>query len=421
MNNTPVKPLFTMSNGEPRRKRLIMKLFMLVMIVGAVYAAFEITSISSRKARRMMTQAAGQVAAGEPGDAAHIYERIARAEKVDPQLRLEANRQLVQLYRGPLADTTAALAAQGRIESMTAAAAKTPAPAAAAAATTSTTTRSAAQYEIVARVGDEAVTLEQILYAWGQFNGNRPPKGEEFKGFVSQYLDMVLMADEAQRRGLDKKGQLALDLQLNRLVSLNKAMTVDLINKLPAPGEKDLIDYAQKKWGGEGETEVELGLIVVEERSEASLIQQRAQDGADFVKLAGDRSVVFEDLPDGYKLGRVSVTADEIKMIGRKPGLAARLAAYVDGATTGPIKVEDGWGVVKILGHKTGRITSIAGHEDEVIAAYQRDRLAVMQQAEVNRLRRERKIEIVRPEIAVPAAPEAAPANADGVTTATAP
>jgi hypothetical protein len=96
---------------------------------------------------------------------------------------------------------------------------------------------------VVAQVGGQTVTVEDLMYAWGQSYGNRAPAPGEFEPFVHHYLDMVLLADEARRLGLDRRGRAALDLRMNRIVGLNKALNADLVQHLPDPGEDRLREY----------------------------------------------------------------------------------------------------------------------------------------------------------------------------------
>ncbi|MCE5229733.1 hypothetical protein LLG95_09080 [bacterium] len=399
MKNTPAKPLFTMSGSEPRHKRIIMKVFMLVLALLAFFAAFQLlplgkTGFSDSRAAKNMAKAE-KLAANDPAGAAVIYERVAGSDEINRDLRVKASRQLVHLYQGPLKNAALAKAAQDRMEAILVTA---PKPAAARSATQPTTATTVAKPSpVLVRIGDEDVTLDQVIYAWSQFNPNRPfKKGDpEVESFCHHYFDMVLMANEARRRGLDKQGQLALDLQLNRLVALNKAMTIELINKLQPPSEKTLIDFAQKTWGGEGDAAIDLGLIIVDERAKASTVKDRLKQGEDFGKIAGELSDVAGELADGYKLGEVSVKDDEIRFLGKRPGLTLRLAQYADGTTTGPLRLQDGYALLKILGHKAGRITTIKGIEDQVLAAYQRNQLLLIQQQELNQLRKQYPIKVM--------------------------
>lgn len=402
MKRSPVQPLFTMAGAEPRRKRIVMKLFMIALAVLAVLAAFQIiplgsATFSDRRAQRNMSKAEKAVADGLPVEGAALYERVASTESVNHALRIQALERLVRLYNGPLKNPAAGKSTQARLDSFRASEAKTQSapPGKTGAMASPNPTPKDLSNIVVARIGDEDITLDQVIYAWSQSNGNRPPKGQEFKDFCMRYFDMALLADEAHRRGLDKRGQLALDLQLNRLVSMNKAMAVEIINQLQPPSEQTLIDFAQKKWGAEGDPAVDLGLILVEDRENAATVIQRLNAGEDFAKVAGNMSDVYRKLPDGYKLGAVSVKENQIKYFGRRAGLAAKFAAYADGATTGPIRVEDGWAIVRILGHKPGRITNIKGIEDQVLMAYQTEQVVRMQQDLLQRLRKQHPIKIM--------------------------
>jgi hypothetical protein len=93
---------------------------------------------------------------------------------------------------------------------------------------------------IVAEIGSQIVTLEDLYFAWSRSHGESPAEGADFESFVRQYLDMALLADEAEQLGLAREGRTALDLRLSRFVSLSGALNGLLADRLDDPTEEQL-------------------------------------------------------------------------------------------------------------------------------------------------------------------------------------
>ena len=375
-------PLF--DRPAPRRKRVLMRLAMLVLLVLAVFAGFKILplapgKLSTRDAGRLLDRGKAWETQGTYRSAAETYARVAAAENVERALRLNAAERLLKLYAGPLEDPEGAAETLALIGKIAGGGSK---PKAAA--------TPAVRGSVIARVGDERITTEQVLFAWRQMNGPRPPQGDEFEQFVNRYLDMVLMADEARRRGLEQRGQIPYELALSRLVTLNRALTTELINELEAPTEEKLVAFAQETWGSDGPTSATIGMIEVEGADAAREVERRLREGEEFAAVARDASEAAGALEQGYIAGSVTSGSAPLAALEARPELADKLLMYAEGVTTGPIRLDGRSRYFKVLRRDPGRITSVAGWEEQALKAYQMSELARRQQGLLNGLREER-------------------------------
>ncbi|MCL5270289.1 MAG: hypothetical protein M1457_07025, partial [bacterium] len=244
MKREPGEPLFIMTTTERRRPRLLMGLTMLAVLVVIIFGVLKIIPIgpegvlSGRKTRRQMAEAARLASQSQPAAAAQQYQQVLDNPKVSAELRAQAAQRLADLFEKSLDNPAQAAAAlrqasallpagetreniDRRLKDLTAKIAVSPEP--------------GAGGTLIARIGDQPVTLEEILYAWSQYNGGAPPDPEEFEPFVHWYLDMALLADQAGREGLQLDPKVAFELRLKRLLGLNQALLAKIVHGLPAP------------------------------------------------------------------------------------------------------------------------------------------------------------------------------------------
>lgn len=445
-----------MYSGRTRRRRWLMPLMLIVLLVAVAAAAMQVfprdgmsKALSSRHARKLLVDAKRWEAESLYISAAEIYERIAQNTGVAQALRRDAAVHLADLYSGPLNDPQRATAALEKVYYLTpngpqrddlrarlgrqrgmpvVRSAPTPAAAAqdksAGALGKSSGLASAAsalpaiEGKPLARLGQETVTIEEVLYAWSIYHGNAPAEGPEFERFVHWYLDMVLLADAAGRRGLLQDPGVALELRFRGLMSLYQAEVRQMINSLDDPSSASLqAFYEQTRDRWQTPARATIGHIVVKERRLASEIASEIREGASFAELAREHSLDAKSLPKGYELGVVFAGPDPIPQIGNIPGLAERLLAQRDGYTTGPLQSERGYHIVRVLEKTAARAASLDEVRDQVVEAYQRIALATRQQEEVKRLRAELPIEFVNGNVAPPEAPAAPEASAEAVPT----
>jgi hypothetical protein len=249
---------------------------------------------------------------------------------------------------------------------------------------------------VVAQVGDLAVTMDDLLYAWSQSHALRPPTPDQFGPFVQQYLNMALLADQAKREGLDGQGRTELELRLSRLLTLSKAMTTLLIQALPNPTEKQLReDYAARPELWRPPARARVGQIVVADLDQARAVTKALSQGLSFAAAARRFSRAAGALENGYLLGEVVEGAEAVPGLPATPGLAPILLAMDDGATTGPIELADGYHWFKVV-EKNAPSEPLPFEQvrDRVAMRYQQLALARAREGLLSNLRSSRPIVI---------------------------
>ncbi len=237
MKKSPVQPLFTLADAEPRRKRIVMKLFMAVLVALAVLAAFQIvplgaTTFSDRRARHNIGKAEKDVADGLPVEAAALYERVAGTESVSLTLRIQALERLVPLYNGPLKNPAAGQATQGRLDLFRP---RRPSrrPGGGETGRAGGATRAPPPSS---RASAMKTSPRPVIYLKPVY-GNRPPRAG-IQNFCRRYFDMVLRGGQWPAGAALPKRATRARPAAQPLVSMNKAMAIEIINQLKPRGEQ---------------------------------------------------------------------------------------------------------------------------------------------------------------------------------------
>lgn len=417
-----MEPFLEIPSNRGRRPRYLLIVTMLVLLVVVIFAVAKIfplgpmEGLSSRRASRKMAEAQRLEDQTYYYMAVELYEQICADTHIKAQLRMQAALHLADLYREHLVNPAAAEAAlekaiyfappgttkvdlrkqleilRGRPlppqENDTATVAKTKAPAdqpPPAASTAAVSLPLPRDTRVIARIGGETVSLEEILYAWSQFNGNQSPTKETLEPFAKWYFDMALLADEAHRRGWDERDRVVLNLRVQRILALNQMLTQQMIEGLKVPDAKTLEEYyTAHKEAFAQPARVTIGHLVVGDIKNVRTVGKALNRGERLEKLAQQYSLDAKALKDGFTIGQIGEQDAVIPHIGDVPGLASRLAAYSDGVTTGPIQTPSGYHWIKILKKTPAQAPSFQSVRDQVIYAYQKQQLA---QARLNLLK----------------------------------
>ena len=388
------EPLYVPFGGDgPRRPRLLMILTMLIVMIVVLFGVFKVIPlepgrvVSQRQAKKLIARAKQLEGESRFLPAAELYDKVYGSEKVRQPLRIEAGSRLAALYRDQLGNAGAAdmiLTQVAKMEGVPFTATASP--------------KNPGEAEI-ARIGDQGVTVNEVLYAWSQFHGSEPPDDpERFEPFVHWYLDHVLMADEAQRLGLDRQGHFAMDLKLKRVLALSQALRQQVFERMPDPDAKTIEAFYEthiETFGGTPGRAL-IGHIVVSNADEADRVAEDFELGATFAELAREYSMDAKELDKGYMIGEIADTDRVIEHIGEVPGLARSLTSYEAGATTGPIRTERGFEWIRVIESTPATRPPLEDVIDEVVLAYHKQRLAQLQNALLAELRKDRQVEILR-------------------------
>lgn len=216
---------------------------------------------------------------------------------------------------------------------------------------------------VVATVNGTDITLGHMLIARDRLpqEYQQLPDDVLFSGLLDQ-----LVQQEAMRsiRGdqISKRGQLILDNE-------RRAQQVaDLIEEtIDAEMTEEAFEaaYAERFLNADSEEEFNAAHILVETEEEATSIVEELEGGADFAKLAQEKSTGPSG-PNGGDLGWFGPGA----MV---PEFEAAVLELEEGQVSAPVQTQFGWHVVKLLGKRTVDTPTLDEVRPQLAQELQRD------------------------------------------------
>ena len=153
-------------------------------------------------------------------------------------------------------------------------------------------------------------------------------------------VTLEVLAQEANRKGLDKSTEVTQQLDLNRQEVLRNAVFADHLRANPITDDQLRKMYDQEK-GAAGEKEVRLRVIAVDTEDEAKQILAALKKGGSFEKLAAEKS---KDPGSKNKGGDL-----DWRPIGLyPPPLSDAVRKLKKGQLAEPVQVPGAWTVVKL-------------------------------------------------------------------------
>lgn len=158
--------------------------------------------------------------------------------------------------------------------------------------------------QVLAQVGEKTITLGQYAAAldrMGKFEKLRYQTPERQKELLEEMIELELLAQEAQRRGLDQHPE----VQLRIYQALRDELLEQLRRSLPSPeelSEREVREYYEAHQEEFQEPERKRVLaIIVRSKSQAEKVAQEAQgaDGETWGKLAQKYSLDRRNLGEG--------------------------------------------------------------------------------------------------------------------------
>lgn len=340
----------------PRRWRMLV-ITLLFLGMAAVVVTLMWTGRADPSARRalprlggagraLMAEAETMEAEGLWGAAARAYAALAEDVSAAPALRSSAAERLANLRFARLKDTPGALEAlelayflareperRARLKDLRQTI-QAPSPPAGSPGASPVSVP-------LFRVGDETVTLEEVLYAYRTVHPEAPLTVEGLHRFSLDYMDQVALAAEARRRGLHGDTMHRLEMNFYERQLLAQALLSSLVPELDEPTLQAYYEAHPKEFLQPAAARVDH--IVVASPEAADEVNQGLARGEDFNALARRLSLDRDLLPDGSSLGWINADDGGVPRVGPLAGLAARLTQYDDGATTGPIAASRGY------------------------------------------------------------------------------
>jgi len=169
------------------------------------------------------------------------------------------------------------------------------------------------------------------------------PSTEELKQDIQEELvNQALLAQQAEKKQLDKTTDVQAQLELNRLAILSKAYLDDYFREYPITGEDIRKDYEKKRNSG-AILEYRIRQILVKTETEAKELIKAIRKGADFHKLAQEKSNDPGADHHGGDVGwfRPDIFIDE--------NFAEAVTKLKKGEITDePVRTRFGWNIIKL-------------------------------------------------------------------------
>lgn len=247
-------------------------------------------------------------------------------------------------------------------------------------------TRANIEGELIATVNGTKITKPMFdTYAKQRMSQSRDMNqeitDEQREGMIKELIDRELLFQDATRKGLEKRQDIAVEILNYRLNSVASAMVKDYLATTP-PTEEDLKAEYNKQMIGGSLKEFKARHILVESESEARKIIKQLKDGAKFDELAKEKST-GPSSSHGGDLGWFS--ADQMVTPFAEAAAQLQKGEY----SKDPVKTQFGWHVILLEDMR-----NIAAPEFEEIKGQLRMTVqSSMMENYIERLRASAKIE----------------------------
>ena len=186
---------------------------------------------------------------------------------------------------------------------------------------------------------------------------------------IEQLVILQLLADEAERGGLNQERRVAAELEMLRVQYLARAMAERYTEENP-PRESELRDLYELNLERLQQTEYKARHILVDSESLAAELIDQLNQGADFAELAGEHGT-DSTREDGGDLGWM--TADSVV----EPfGDAMRQATLGEHFPT-PVETQFGWHVILVEEINEQAAPSLDSVRQDLVAAAENQKLDV--------------------------------------------
>ncbi|MDP2806647.1 MAG: peptidyl-prolyl cis-trans isomerase [bacterium] len=201
------------------------------------------------------------------------------------------------------------------------------------------------QGQVVARVNKAVLTDSDVKdYLPNGAAGISPAQKEEF---LRRWVDTELFYQEAVKKGLDKDPKVAKQLRdLKREILANQLLQKEVVEKQNV-SEAEVKAYFELHQT-EFQNNVRYSQIVVQSPEEAAAIKSALDGGADFAKIARERSLDAASRANGGDMaGYLQRGSGEMPL-----DFEEKLFALAKGQTSDAIKLFNGYFIIKVTDRK---------------------------------------------------------------------
>jgi peptidyl-prolyl cis-trans isomerase C len=263
-----------------------------------------------------------------------------------------------------------------------------PAPEAAAATEPASAGGAADGGDVVARVNDKAITEKDLEYATADFAEElaRVPEAQRREAVLNALVDLMLVAQAAEKDGLDGNPDFARRMDLMRISALRS----EFLREKVAPQATDEVvrkRYDEEIAKLEQPEEVKASHILVETEDEAKAIIEQLKAGGDFAAIAKEKSKDPGSGPNGGDLGYFGkgsmVQEFETAAFALEPGKF----------TETPVKSQFGYHIIKLDDRRKQPLPDFEAVKGQVAQLVMSDAYTSLLQ----KMKAEGKIEIIKP------------------------
>lgn len=252
--------------------------------------------------------------------------------------------------------------------------------------------------KIIANVNGTAITLDEFNeYAAHRIQPGNKPTAAEAKAIVNELVSLELVVQEALKKGLDKKPDVVKNIEAQRRILLANAALKDYIESHPITDEQLKKEY-DLRVAGAGTRELKARHILVKTEAEAKAIIAQLGKGADFAKLAKEKSS-DSSAKEGGDLGWFNPN----QMV--KPFSDAALALKKGEYTKTPVQSQFGWHVIMLEDSRSPQAPPFDQMKERVRNFMQQK----MSQEFIEGLKAAGKVEIKEQNLPIAAEPAAPP------------
>ena len=196
--------------------------------------------------------------------------------------------------------------------------------------------------DVVAKVGDVAITEADISYVAQDLGGElqRFPPDQWRAILVDVLVEMTILAEAAKKADLDKDAEFKRQMNFLTLKALrNEFVSKEIDASITEDALKEAYETEFANW--EGEEELSARHILVKEEAEAKELIKTLEGGADFAELAKEKSTGPSG-PNGGDLGYFAkgqmVPEFEAAAFALEPGEFSKE----------PVQTKFGWHIIKV-------------------------------------------------------------------------
>lgn len=204
---------------------------------------------------------------------------------------------------------------------------------------------------VVAKIGDETITLNQIDSAIGHLPAAYQEKlktDEGRKYVLDDLVKVTIFSKEAERLKLDQKPEVSESLRDIRKRILASELIRAEMAKLAVPGEKEASEYYKNNEERFTKSqEFKVRQILVRTKVEAEQVVKELKSGADFAKTAKEKSID----PSKASGGNVGWVNRRIM----NPAIAETVSKLAKGEISHPIQSPNGFHILLVEDKRTGK------------------------------------------------------------------